>query len=176
MDQLSEIGYHGTGVKKILDVMQVPKGSFYNYFASKEAFVADVVKEYGRELINELDESIGKSPLSAVNQLRIILDDSIENYESLGCRRGCLIGSLAAELGGHGIRVNALAPGTVATPGTAKVIDEDGWRSRASKTLIGELPTAQDIAKAGLFLVSDDARCITGVTLKVDSGMTIKGP
>ena len=101
MDQLSEIGYHGTGVKKILDVMQVPKGSFYNYFASKEAFVADVVKEYGRELINELDESIGKSPLSAVNQLRIILDDSIENYESLGCRRGCLIGSLAAELGGQ---------------------------------------------------------------------------
>ena len=56
------------------------------------------------------------------------------------------------------------------------MIDEDGWRSRASKTLIGELPTAQDIAKAGLFLVSDDARCITGVTLKVDSGMTIKGP
>ena len=101
MDQLSEIGYHGTGIKQILDVMQVPKGSFYNYFDSKEAFVAEVVEEYGRGLIEELDESISNSQLCAVTQLQVIIDDSIDNYESLGCRRGCLIGSLAAELGGQ---------------------------------------------------------------------------
>ncbi len=97
-------------------------------------------------------------------------------YTSIKGAIDALTRQQAAELGEHGIRVNALAPGTVATPGTAKVIDEDGWTSRASKTLIGELPTARDIARAGVFLVSEDASCITGVTLKIDSGMTIKGP
>lgn len=97
-------------------------------------------------------------------------------YTSIKGAIDALTRQQAAELGGHGTRVNALAPGTVATPGTAKVIDDDGWQSRAAKTLIGDLPTAKDIARAGVFLVSEDARCITGVTLKVDSGMTIKGP
>ncbi len=63
MDQLSVVGYHGTGIKQILDVMKVPKGSFYNYFASKEAFVAEVVEEFGRQLLQELDESISNSQL-----------------------------------------------------------------------------------------------------------------
>lgn len=112
--------------------------------------------------------------LSSVTVSQAFMNTAV--YTSIKGAIDALTRQQAAELGGHGIRVNALAPGTVATPGTAKVIDEEGWRSRASKTLIGELPTAQDIAKAGLFLVSEDARCITGVTLKVDSGMTIKGP
>jgi TetR/AcrR family transcriptional regulator, transcriptional repressor for nem operon len=99
IEQLSVIGYHGTGVKQVLDVLKVPKGSFYNYFESKEGFVAEVISEFGRELMQDLDEFMDNSHLGAVDQLRAMLDDSIERYESLGCRRGCLIGSLAAELG-----------------------------------------------------------------------------
>ena len=41
IEHLSVHGYHGTGIKQILDEVNVPKGSFYNFFASKEAFVAD---------------------------------------------------------------------------------------------------------------------------------------
>ncbi|OUS39938.1 TetR family transcriptional regulator, partial [Oleispira antarctica] len=37
IEQLSRHGYHGTGIKQILDEVSVPKGSFYNFFASKEA-------------------------------------------------------------------------------------------------------------------------------------------
>lgn len=99
IDQFSVVGYHGTGIKQILDVMQVPKGSFYNYFPSKEAYVAEVVKEFGRKMLEDWDESIKKSQLGTLDTLREILDRSIQHYDSLDCERGCLIGSLAAEIG-----------------------------------------------------------------------------
>lgn len=82
----------------------------------------------------------------------------------------------AAELGQYGIRVNAIAPGTVATPGTESVIDAEGWKSREQKSLLNRLATAEDIGHAAVFLASEEARSITGVTLKVDAGMTITGP
>ncbi len=97
-------------------------------------------------------------------------------YTSIKGAIDALTRQQAAELGRDGIRVNALAPGSVPTPGANSVIDEAGWESRASKSLLGRLPTAEDIANAAVFLVSEEARCITGVTLKIDSGMTITGP
>ena len=43
---LLEKGYHATGLKEILDTVQIPKGSFYNYFDSKEAFAAAAITHY----------------------------------------------------------------------------------------------------------------------------------
>lgn len=97
-------------------------------------------------------------------------------YTSIKGAIDALTRQQAAELGSDGIRVNAIAPGSVPTPGANSVIDEQGWKSRAAKTLLGRLPDAQDVARAAVFLASDDARCITGVTLKIDSGMTVAGP
>lgn len=151
-------GFDPNVASKMIDVGY--KGAIW----ASQACIPHMRKAGGGSILN----------LSSVTVTQAFMNTAV--YTSIKGAIDALTRQQAAELGGHGIRVNALAPGTVATPGTAKVIDEDGWRSRASKTLIGELPTAQDIAKAGLFLVSDDARCITGVTLKVDSGMTIKGP
>jgi len=81
----------------------------------------------------------------------------------------------AAELGAKGVRVNAVAPGSVRTPGASAVITEAGWTQREAKSLLGRLPEADDVAKAVVFLVSEDARCITGVSLKIDCGMSIAG-
>ena len=81
----------------------------------------------------------------------------------------------AAELGAKRVRVNAVAPGSVRTPGASAVITEAGWAQREAKSLLGRLPEAEDVAKAVVFLVSDDARCITGVSLKIDCGMSIAG-
>lgn len=97
-------------------------------------------------------------------------------YTSIKGAIDALTRQQAAELGRDRIRVNALAPGSVPTPGANSVIDEAGWESRANKSLLGRLPTADDIANAAVFLASDEARCITGITLKIDSGMTITGP
>ncbi|ANN69926.1 SDR family NAD(P)-dependent oxidoreductase [Bordetella bronchialis] len=81
----------------------------------------------------------------------------------------------AVELGAHGIRVNALAPGPVITPGASTVIDAQGWETRRQKTPLKRLPTGEDIAAAAVFLASDESVTVAGVTLKVDGALTISG-
>jgi NAD(P)-dependent dehydrogenase (short-subunit alcohol dehydrogenase family) len=82
----------------------------------------------------------------------------------------------AVELGAYGIRVNALAPGSVVTPGASSVIDEAGWEARRQRTPLRRLATADEIAAAAVFLASDEARSIAGVTLKIDGAITVAGP
>ena len=82
----------------------------------------------------------------------------------------------AVELAPHGIRVNALAPGPVSTPGANSVIDAAGWEARRARTPLRRLATAEDIAAAAVFLASDEGRSIAGVTLKIDGAITVVGP
>lgn len=96
--------------------------------------------------------------------------------------------TLAIELGDKSIRVNAICPTQVSTP---LLLNDETFRmfrpdlenptkedfAPASQTM-HVLPTpwvdAEDIANAALFLVSDEARFITGVALPVDAGMLLK--
>jgi NAD(P)-dependent dehydrogenase (short-subunit alcohol dehydrogenase family) len=82
----------------------------------------------------------------------------------------------AVELAPHGIRVNALAPGPVSTPGANSVIDAAGWEARRARTPLKRLATAEDIASAAVWLASDEARSVAGVTLKIDGAITVVGP
>ena len=82
----------------------------------------------------------------------------------------------AVELAPHGIRVNALAPGPVSTPGANSVIDAAGWEARRARTPLKRLATAEEVASAAVYLASDDARSIAGVTLKIDGAITVVGP
>ena len=86
--------------------------------------------------------------------------------------------AIAVEYGKYGLRANSIAPGTVRTqawkdravsnPG---VFDEAlGWYP------LKQLPEPEDIAEVAAFLVSPAARCITGVCLPVDSGLTAGSP
>lgn len=82
----------------------------------------------------------------------------------------------AVELGIHGIRVNALAPGTVPTPATSARLDDAGWELRRARSPIRRIVSDTNIAAAAAFLASDQALSITGVTLKIDGAVTIAGP
>lgn len=78
--------------------------------------------------------------------------------------------TLAADLAGEGIRVNAVAPGLTQTTVTRSMWESDGGASVGSRSPLGRLTTADDIAAAVSFLLSDDAASITGVTIDVDAG------
>ena len=80
--------------------------------------------------------------------------------------------SAALELAGHGIRVNAVAPGLIGRPGL-----EADWPDGVGRWLervpLARLGTPEDIADACLFLASPLARWITGVTIAVDGGVQV---
>jgi NAD(P)-dependent dehydrogenase (short-subunit alcohol dehydrogenase family) len=79
--------------------------------------------------------------------------------------------ALALEWAAHDIRVNAVAPTFVRTAFTAAIFSNPQVMEKVMQhTPLGRLPEVEDIAQAILFLAGPAARCITGVTLPVDSG------
>jgi NAD(P)-dependent dehydrogenase (short-subunit alcohol dehydrogenase family) len=71
------------------------------------------------------------------------------------------------------VRVNALCPGFIYTPLTQSVTEDDDWRQEMEKMIpLGRIGQAEEVARAALFLASDDASYITGATLTVDGGYT----
>lgn len=89
--------------------------------------------------------------------------------------------SVASELAGHHVRVNAVAPGNTVSAMTSAVITGDPNAEDEAKARIKDMSPlgiageAIDIANALLYLASDEARYVTGHTLVVDSGQTTGG-
>lgn len=98
IELLSEKGYHGTGLKIILDTVKVPKGSFYNYFESKEVYVSEIISRYSEEILKRLDAYLDNTDEDPVSVIRTIYTVMIQELEEKGFK-GCLIGNLAAEIG-----------------------------------------------------------------------------
>ena len=80
--------------------------------------------------------------------------------------------SLAKELGGRGIRVNAVAPGYISTELT-DALPEAAREAILAQTPLGRLGDPADVARAVRFLVSDSAAFVTGDVLAVDGGLGI---
>lgn len=96
---LMEQGYHGTGLKEILDAVKIPKGSFYNYFGSKENFGAEVIQHYIEPFIKQLNAYLENSDDDALGALRRYYHVLIAEAEKEGFKGGCLLGNLMGEIG-----------------------------------------------------------------------------
>ena len=83
--------------------------------------------------------------------------------------------TLARDLGPLGIRVNAVSPGLTQTNATRAMWEPDDGKAAGENLLLGRLTQADDIANACAFLLSDDARQITGQVIDVDGGNHLMG-
>lgn len=81
----------------------------------------------------------------------------------------CLTKSLAKELAPYGVRVNAVSPGVVETDMT-RMITKGDWSFYLSQIPMGRVGTTQEVAKAVLFLASEEAAYITGEILDINGG------
>ena len=81
--------------------------------------------------------------------------------------------NMAVSYGAHGVRVNAICPGTIRTPiwQSRVELDPQIFERLAKWYPLGRVGEPEDVAKAALFLASDDAAWITGETLTVDGGL-----
>ncbi|WP_280334764.1 SDR family NAD(P)-dependent oxidoreductase [Nocardia wallacei] len=85
---------------------------------------------------------------------------------------------LADELGPLGIRVNTICPGVVHTAMTGPILGADGGRAQTvleAETPLGRVGSPEDVAKTVAFLASDDASFITGTSILIDGGQTLRG-
>ena len=92
-------GYHGTGIKEILDIVKIPKGSFYNYFASKEEFAAEAITHYIEPFIQRLSAHLHNPQLDGLSALKLYYAELIIEVEQGGYKGGCLLGNLMGEIG-----------------------------------------------------------------------------
>lgn len=91
-------GYHGTGIKDVVDRVGVPKGSFYNYFESKEDFGVQVIRHQSKVLSASFDESLSAGEADSLGALEKCFQSMLDDLRECGCGGGCLFGNLAGEL------------------------------------------------------------------------------
>jgi 7-alpha-hydroxysteroid dehydrogenase len=94
---------------------------------------------------------------------------SMVSYAAAKAALNAMTRTIAADLAGR-VRVNAVSPGLVRTTATRAIWGSDGGASAGSKLPVGRLTESEDVAAAVCFLLSDEARQITGITLDVDGG------
>jgi 3-oxoacyl-[acyl-carrier protein] reductase len=102
----------------------------------------------------------------------------VQSYSASKGAVHALAKSLALELAPFGVRVVAIAPVATETPMLAtfmgkKEVDEEGMTRYRATVPLGRLNRPEDLARAALFLASDDAAMITGSTIEVDGGRCI---
>ncbi len=94
-------GYAATGIQDIVDAANVPQGSFYNHFASKEVFGKEVVDFYFLNAIPEMKTLLEANEKPPVERLRIYFQNRMNCIRENGYNRGCLMGNFSLEIADH---------------------------------------------------------------------------
>lgn len=95
---LTEKGYSATGIDEILKSVNVPKGSFYHYFDSKERFGAELIDRYAEYFARRLDRFFLNDKRSPLQRLKDFMADAGAGMERYNYTRGCLVGNLGQEM------------------------------------------------------------------------------
>jgi NAD(P)-dependent dehydrogenase (short-subunit alcohol dehydrogenase family) len=118
---------------------------------------------------------------SIVNMASAIVETGLARRVSYAASKGAVYAmtkSMQVDLAPHGVRVNALLPGTIMTPFVERYLresyddPEEGRRAIGARQLTGELGRAEDVAHAALYLACDESRFVYGTGLVVDGGLS----
>lgn len=91
-------GFSTTGINTVLKKAGIPKGSFYYYFPSKEAFGLAVIDFFASEYAKKLAGFLNDDRFSPLRRIRNYLDEGVSGMSECQCMRGCAIGNLSQEL------------------------------------------------------------------------------
>ena len=148
LERIHKIGYAATGVKEILDLAGVPKGSFYHYFPSKEAFAQEVLQRYAARETQRWETILGDDKVPPLKRLRKYFNELIAVYGQKGPISGCLLGKMSVEVAGQSPAIQSLL-------GTSF----DRWQQAIAAVLRsaverGDLPRSMKTDKLASFLLN----------------------
>jgi TetR/AcrR family transcriptional repressor of nem operon len=125
LEMIRSAGYTATGINQVLEAANVPKGSFYHHFATKDEFVLEVIQRYAAIEQERWEKFLDDSNLSPLKKLRRYFKDLIATYGRRGGPiSGCLLGNLSLEIAGQNDEIRKLL---------AKAFD--AWQDAIAKTI-----------------------------------------
>lgn len=141
-------------------------------FLSMKYAIPEMLKRGGGAVVN----------VSSISSIRFLGKNYVSYYTTKAALNH-MTRVTAAEYAGRQVRINAVLPGLMDTPmarisaqknfGATDAQMDELWRQRAARIPMGWMGDASDVARAAVFLGSDDARFITGQMLVVDGGLTL---
>jgi TetR/AcrR family transcriptional repressor of nem operon len=98
LEHLTEHGFASSGIDQILKKVGVPKGSFYHYFANKEAFGQAVIENYANYFAKKLDSCLLNEAHAPLTRINNFVEDAKLGMSRHQFKRGCLVGNLGQEV------------------------------------------------------------------------------
>ena len=142
---LTAKGFSATGIDEILKSVGVPKGSFYHFFPSKEAFGSELIERYAGYFAAKLDHHFLDEKMSPLARIDAFCADAERGMRRFGFERGCLVGNLGQEMGA--------LPEAYRAQLTAVLVD---WQTRLARCLeeakrVGEISETTDCRRWATF-------------------------
>ena len=158
----------GTSIDDFGPLVDIDSQGWDRVMANNLRYVVFLNRAVARAMINA---GTGGSMVNVSSVSSLASQPFLAAYGAAKAGLNSLTRTMAVEWGGHGIRVNAVAPGTITTP---RAGDHESLDAAKRAIPLGRRGHPAEIAAAAVFLLSPQASYITGQVLAVDGGMSVK--
>ena len=104
-DLIRKQGYHNTGINDILKTTNIPKGSFYNFFNSKEDFMVELLDFYGKGTLDNMVAVMGDTSKEPLDRIEFFYKMMANYNAEEGCVAGCMVNNTLGEVAGLSLKI-----------------------------------------------------------------------
>ncbi len=166
--QKIDILINNAGITSNCSLLDSQDEDFYNMFEINLFGLLKITREVVRYMKDTGGSIINTSSMVGINGGKNQVAYAASKFAVNGVTK-----SLAKELGQYNIRVNAVAPGVVATDMMKNSVSEEMKQTLIHLTPLAKMATPEDLVGAYLYLASDEASFTTGTIIQVDGGLQL---